>query len=128
LLLNSEHSGVPEDSKLPTFPSVGLHPHTWPKWGCNILAALLNPHLFMDTFYLFSIAFTTHTPSLRSFFAIHTLPFFLYCTPSLSFSLIHPPLSLSLLHTHTLENFVFKGEKPQNKTKADLTFVLLWWC
>jgi hypothetical protein len=19
----------------PTFPSVGLHPHTWPKWGCD---------------------------------------------------------------------------------------------
>jgi hypothetical protein len=36
LLLSSEHSGVPEDSKSPTFPSVGLHPHTWPKWGCDI--------------------------------------------------------------------------------------------
>jgi len=35
LLLSSEHSGVPEDSKPPTFPSVGLHPHTWPKWGCD---------------------------------------------------------------------------------------------
>jgi hypothetical protein len=35
LLLSSEHSGVPEDSKSPTFASVGLHPHTWPKWGCD---------------------------------------------------------------------------------------------
>ncbi len=35
LLSNSEHSGVPEDSQPPTFPSVGLHPHTWPKWGCD---------------------------------------------------------------------------------------------
>jgi hypothetical protein len=35
LLSSSEHSGVPEDSKFPTFPSVGLHPHTWPKWGCD---------------------------------------------------------------------------------------------
>jgi hypothetical protein len=35
LLLSSKHSGVPEDSKSPTFPSVGLHPHTWPKWGCD---------------------------------------------------------------------------------------------
>jgi len=35
LLSSSEHSGVPEDSKSPTFPSVGLHPHTWPKWGCD---------------------------------------------------------------------------------------------
>jgi hypothetical protein len=34
-LLTSEHSGVPKDSKSPTFPSVGLHPHTWPKWGCD---------------------------------------------------------------------------------------------
>jgi hypothetical protein len=33
LLASSEHSGVPEDSKSPTFPSVGLHPYTWPKWG-----------------------------------------------------------------------------------------------
>jgi hypothetical protein len=36
LLLSSKHSGVPEDSKSLTFPSVGLHPHTWPKWGCDI--------------------------------------------------------------------------------------------
>jgi hypothetical protein len=36
LLSSSEHSGVPEDSQPPTFPSVGLHPHTWPKWGCDI--------------------------------------------------------------------------------------------
>jgi hypothetical protein len=34
-LFSSEHSGVPEDSKSPTFPSVGLHPHTCPKWGCD---------------------------------------------------------------------------------------------
>jgi len=30
LLSSSEHSGVPEDSKSPTFSSVELHPHTWP--------------------------------------------------------------------------------------------------
>jgi hypothetical protein len=35
LLSSSEHSGVSEDSQPPTFPSVGLHPHTWPKWGCD---------------------------------------------------------------------------------------------
>jgi hypothetical protein len=35
LLWISEHSRVPEDSKSPTFPSVRLHPHTWPKWGCD---------------------------------------------------------------------------------------------
>jgi hypothetical protein len=35
LLLSSKHSGVPEDSKSSLFPSVGLHPHTWPKWGCD---------------------------------------------------------------------------------------------
>jgi len=35
LMSSSEHSGVPEDSQPPTFPSVGLHPHTWPKWGCD---------------------------------------------------------------------------------------------
>jgi len=34
--LSSKHSGVPEDSQPPTFPSVRLHPHTWPKWGCDI--------------------------------------------------------------------------------------------
>jgi len=36
LLSSSEHSGVLADSKPRTFPSVGLHPHTWPKWGCDI--------------------------------------------------------------------------------------------
>jgi hypothetical protein len=35
LLSSSKRSGVPEDSKSSTFPSVGLHPHTWPKWGCD---------------------------------------------------------------------------------------------
>jgi hypothetical protein len=35
LLSSSEHSKVPEDSKPLTFPSVGLHPHTWPKWSCD---------------------------------------------------------------------------------------------
>jgi hypothetical protein len=35
LLSSSKHSRVPKDSKSPTFPSVGLHPHTWPKWGCD---------------------------------------------------------------------------------------------
>jgi hypothetical protein len=35
LLLSSEHSEVPEDSQPPTFPSVGLHRHTRPKWGCD---------------------------------------------------------------------------------------------
>ncbi len=39
LLSSSEHSGVPEDSQPPTFPSVGLHPHTWPKWGCDTACA-----------------------------------------------------------------------------------------
>jgi hypothetical protein len=40
LLSSSKHSGVPEDSKSPTFPSVGLHPHTWPKWGCDTFIEL----------------------------------------------------------------------------------------
>jgi len=31
LLSSSEHSRVPEESKSSLFPSVGLHPHTWPK-------------------------------------------------------------------------------------------------
>ncbi len=31
LLSSSKHSGVLEDSKSSLFPSVGLHPHTWPK-------------------------------------------------------------------------------------------------
>jgi hypothetical protein len=37
LMSSSEHSGVPEDSKSQLFPSVGLHPHTWPKWGCDTI-------------------------------------------------------------------------------------------
>ncbi len=39
LLSSSKHSGVSEDSKSATFPSVGLHPHTWPKWGCDSVVA-----------------------------------------------------------------------------------------
>jgi len=35
LLSSSKPSRVPEDSKSLTFPSVGLHPHTWPKYGCD---------------------------------------------------------------------------------------------
>ncbi len=30
LLSNPKHSRVPEDSKSSLFPSVGIHPHTWP--------------------------------------------------------------------------------------------------
>ncbi len=37
LLSSSKHSGVPEDSKSQLFPSVGLHPHTCPSQGCDIL-------------------------------------------------------------------------------------------
>jgi hypothetical protein len=37
LLSSSKHPGVLEDSKSWTFPNVGLHPHTWPKWGCDSL-------------------------------------------------------------------------------------------
>ncbi len=35
LLLSYKHSGVPKDFQPLIFPSVGLHPHTWPKWGCD---------------------------------------------------------------------------------------------
>ncbi len=45
LLSSSEHSGVPEDSQPPTFPSVGLHPHTWPKWGCDIDCRYFADHM-----------------------------------------------------------------------------------
>ncbi len=56
LLLSSKHSGVSEDSKSLTFPSVGLHPHTWPKWGCdkhtkkirNIVHNITNDQIFPD--------------------------------------------------------------------------------
>jgi hypothetical protein len=37
LLSSSKHLGILEDFKPTTFPSVGLHPHTWPKWGCDII-------------------------------------------------------------------------------------------
>jgi len=44
LLSSSEHSGVPEDSQPLTFPSVGLHPHTWPKWGCDKTSPFIPPY------------------------------------------------------------------------------------
>ncbi len=50
LLSSSEHSRVPEDSKSPTFPSVGLHPHTWPSQGCDISQSLYcGYHCLMNT-------------------------------------------------------------------------------
>jgi len=53
LLSSSEHSGVPEDSKPLTFPSVGLHPHTWAKWGCDTLAASA---IDIGVFYMCAVA------------------------------------------------------------------------
>jgi len=49
LLSSSEHSGVLEDSKPPTFPSVRLHPHTWPKWGCDRKIAKRDVLCLLDT-------------------------------------------------------------------------------
>ncbi len=54
LLSSSKHSGVPEDSQPPTFPSVGLHPHTWPKWGCDSSATNSSKH-FTPTFIIFDL-------------------------------------------------------------------------
>jgi len=50
LLSSSEHLGVPVDSQPPTFPSVRLHPHTWPKWGCDILYLSNSVHRFIISF------------------------------------------------------------------------------
>jgi hypothetical protein len=33
--------GSPGRLQLPTFPSVGLHPHTWPKWGCDTYSLMV---------------------------------------------------------------------------------------
>jgi hypothetical protein len=52
-LSSSEHSGVAEDSQPPTFPSVGLHPHTWPKWGCDN-QSLCHPAPTLPPVYLFA--------------------------------------------------------------------------
>ncbi len=57
LLSSSKHSGVPKDSKSPTFPSVGLHPHTWPKWGCDRLHSQLPPSLLLLLFLLLLLLF-----------------------------------------------------------------------
>jgi len=47
LLSSFEHSGVPEDSKPPTFPNVGLHAHTWPKWDCDMCHKALDLDILM---------------------------------------------------------------------------------
>jgi hypothetical protein len=49
LLSSFKHLGVPEDSKPPTFPSVGLHPYTWPKWGCDTVYLQHQPNDTLDT-------------------------------------------------------------------------------
>jgi hypothetical protein len=53
LLSSSKHSGIPEDSQPSTFPSVGLHPHTWPKWGCDTICVLQWFFDFCDKFDAF---------------------------------------------------------------------------
>ncbi len=62
-LSSSEHSGVPKDSKSSTFPSVGLHPHTWPKWGCDTCALAL----FLVCVSPFYKLFLYESHSLNSF-------------------------------------------------------------
>jgi len=65
LLSSSEHSGVPGDSQPPTFPSVGLHPHTWPKWGCDTFCFGLSPLIGLSHVHKFlNVKFDDHTPCL----------------------------------------------------------------
>jgi hypothetical protein len=66
-LSSFEHSGVPEDSQPPTFPSVGLHPHTWPKWGCDTLPKWELPWECEGSFFhilLHSQEYKMHLPNL----------------------------------------------------------------
>jgi len=62
LLSSSKHSGVPEDSEPATFPSVGLHPHTWPKWGCDIFSLCQKISILRSS---------TGSPSYLLFFSRH---------------------------------------------------------
>jgi hypothetical protein len=81
LLSNSKHSGVLEDSKSPTFGSVGLHPHTSPKWGCDThppIHLLIYPfaHLptYLPTFYfLFFITYSLATYHPTTCYLPHNL-------------------------------------------------------
>ncbi len=70
LLSSSEHSGVPGDSKSSLFPSVGLHPHTWPKQGCDNWGlqwqTLMLVHLLQILLVLFSFGFLLHWTTPRS--------------------------------------------------------------
>jgi hypothetical protein len=36
LVVKLQTFGSPEGLQIPNFGSVELHPHTWPKWGCDI--------------------------------------------------------------------------------------------
>jgi hypothetical protein len=57
LMSSSEHSGVPEHSKSPTFPNVRLHPHTWPKWGCDKKTTFIYWPIECTTNALFVVVF-----------------------------------------------------------------------
>jgi len=35
LAVEPQTFGSPEGLQVPNFGSVGIHPHTWPKWGCD---------------------------------------------------------------------------------------------
>ncbi len=101
-LSSSKHSGVSEDSKSSLFPSVGLHPHTWPKQGCD------NWPPIKITF-----SFSFHWPPSK-----RTLSFSFHWPPSLrtfSFSFHQPP---------NLRTFSFSFHRPPNL--RTFSFSLHW--
>jgi hypothetical protein len=102
LLLSSKHSGVPENSQPPTFPSVGLHPHIWPKWGCNtIYLAFWTSFLFINmpinpTTYLYTYL-PTYAPTFLPTHYAYLLIYVFYITKYLinylfTFSNTSPPI------------------------------------
>jgi hypothetical protein len=45
LAIELQTFGSPGGLQIPNFGSVGLHPHTWPKWGCD------TPYFFATYFF-----------------------------------------------------------------------------
>jgi len=79
LLSSSENSGVLWDSQPPTFPSVGLHPHTWPKWGCDICCFVMGPTFgFIEEFKGTSNVLTWIGMNFQNYFMPCHGMFFIY--------------------------------------------------
>jgi hypothetical protein len=74
-LLSSSKKKSPGGLQIPNFGSVGLHPHTWPKWGCDNGIS----HLFY-IIWLASIILYFSSGNLLLFILVPIVKLMFYCS------------------------------------------------